>query len=170
MFSGLDVIGMFGELASAATGLIDLMGVLGLFFGVVMLFSAGKLLANGDPRTQEHKLGPVATRLLVGALLVQFGRTVSMLMEMTAGVGSGVRASMLDAIPATAGGGLWGIVVNAILLWVAAIGAFAICRGLFLWNKAGSGDSSSGGGDPAWAAFWHLLAGAICMNMGISFS
>jgi hypothetical protein len=168
MFSGFDPSGMFAELHDVAGALIDLMGVLGLLIGAILMASAGRLLVKGDARTGEPNLMGAGVRSLIGAMLMQFAHVVSMLQEETAGVGSGVRTAMMDSVPAAAGNGLWGLALNAIFMWVACIGGFAIMRGLMLWNKHGSGDSQGGGGDAFWGGFWHVLAGAVCMNMGIS--
>jgi hypothetical protein len=168
MFSGFDPTSLFTELQSVAAALIDLFGVLCLLFGVVLMGSSARLLVKGDPRTGEPNLLAVFVRSVIGACLMQFAHMVSMVQEELGGTGSGVRTAMLDSVPASSGNGLWGVALGAILMWVACIGGFAMIRGFLLWNKAGSGDSQAGGGDAFWGGFWHILAGGVCMNMGLS--
>jgi hypothetical protein len=164
--SDFDPTTLFSELQEAATDLIGLMGILGLLIGVVMLGQAAARLIKGDPRTGEPNLTAVLVRSFIGSCLMQFATMVSSFREETGSLGSGVRTQMLD-YASSSGSSLWSVAVTAVLMWVACIGGFAIMRGFLLLNQAGSGDSPAGGGSPGWGGFWHILAGAICMNIGL---
>ena len=168
MFAGFDPTAIFTALKEDAAGLISAMGILGLLFGVVMIGKAGVMMIRGDPRTGETPIGKVVIQAFLGGAMMQFGATVSMIRTETGGLGSGVRSAMMDSIPASSGGGIWGLVLGACFTWLACLGGFAMMRAIYMWNAAGSGDSQGGGKDAFWAGFWHLFGGAVLMNIGLS--
>lgn len=75
---------------------------------------------------------------------------------------------MGTVIPAGAGGSFWTLLMNTCLVWVATIGCIGMFRGFLLWNKAGAGDSAMGqsSGDYFWRGLWHIIGGAIAINIG----
>jgi hypothetical protein len=168
MFAGFDPTSLFTEMQQDGSALIAIMGILGLLFGTVVLGSAGVMLIKGDKHGGETPVGKAVVRAFCGGALMQFAYTVSMVRSETGGLGSGIRTAMMDGVPATAGGGLWGLALGACFTWLACLGGFAMMRALVLWNAAGSGDSSGGGKDGFWSGFWHLFGGAVCMNIGLS--
>jgi hypothetical protein len=170
VFAGFDPTAIFTALQQDASGLISIMGILGLLFGTVVLGKAGVMMIKGDPRTGEAPVGKVIVQALMGGALMQFGATVSMIRGETGGLGSGARSAVMDGMPASGGSALWGVVLGAVFTWLACLGGFAMMRALVMWNAAGSGDSQGGGKDAFWSGFWHLLGGAVCMNIGLSMS
>lgn len=165
----IDVAAVFGALNSLATVVIPLFALLGVLTGVVMIGQAGKLLVWGRPGggSESPPLGAVAVKLLIAACLMQLGTSIDWTRNgLMAGAGSGTRDAMtlVTATPAP----IWTLIVSTGLLWLAAIGVAGVYRGFLLFAKAGSGDSQGGqGGDFFWRGLWHILGGAICINIGI---
>lgn len=155
-----------------ATEMLPLMGAGGAIIGLYLIGSAGAamLKASSDGRSSASDAPiaqVVAVKCLIGAMLLTFHRTVSDTVSLVGGAGSGVRSTLAYVGGARGGGdAFWGLVLKAAFLWLAVVGVIAIFRGLLLWVKAGSGQSSGGGSDDAWSGFWHVLAGGIAINLG----
>lgn len=156
-----------------AQEMLPLLGMLGALIGLYLIGSAGVSMfkAAGDGRSMqsgsEAPVGQVVVvRCLIGSLLLTFNRTVENTVALTGGAGAGVRETLAYSAGQGAGGGFWALVLQAAFLWLAVVGVIAIFRGLHLWVKAGSGQSSGGGSDDVWAGVWHILAGGIAINLG----
>lgn len=147
------------------------LGIAGALTGLYLIGSAGVTMFKAGANPQGHQgdapVGQVVlVKSIIGALFLQFSRSVEMTRELMGGAGVGVREGLAYAVPAQAGGGFWGAVMAAGFLWLSVIGTIAIFRGFLLWVKAGSGENSRGGGDDTWAGFWHIVAGGIAINIG----
>jgi hypothetical protein len=157
-------------LIEVGQAIFPMLSVLSALVGLWMIGSAGLLMwrAGSDhPQARQSGIaGPLLTKSLVGALFLQFSRSIEMTRELVGGAGAEVRAGIVEAAGPSAGSGFWGLVMAALFLWLTVIGALAMFRGFYLWHKAGAGDNQGGGGDHAWAALWHVLAGAIAINIG----
>lgn len=163
----IDPSALFSSMHAAANAVISLFGMLGVVAGVALLMKVAKHLTKGDSRTGEVNWASVGTSTLVATLMFQFATSVNWMMDLTAGTGTGVREAMAYTPGGQGGGGsFWSLVMAAVMAWLACIGVMGIYRGFLLFNKAGSGDSQGGGGDPFWAAVWHCLGGAILINIG----
>ena len=128
----------------------------------------GYLLAFGDPNRgrDEVPFGAVATNLFIGAALITFARSVSNTQELLGGAGTGVRGAVAYVAPA-AGGSIWTRALAAAFMWVSAVGACAVFKGLLLWHELGGGGNRGGGGDLFWKGLWHILGGGLAINMGL---
>lgn len=155
---------------AVAQAMFPMLSVISALVGLWMIGSAGLMLwrAGSDhPAARQSGLaGPLLTKTIVGALLLQFARSIEMTRELMGGAGAEVRAGIVQAAGPSAGSGFWGLVMSALFMWLTVIGTLSIFRGFYLWHKAGAGDNQGGGGDHAWAGLWHVIAGAIAINIG----
>jgi len=138
--------------------------------GLWLIFAAISALfkKSSDSRgaSQEMSYGGIAGRFLVGGLMLRFGATVEDLSVLITGAGIQDIGGVMAYAPMPQGAGPWQQVIEVCLLWVVMLGWAGAFRGLLLWNKAASGGGSGGSaGDLMWQGLWHLVGGALCVNM-----
>lgn len=165
----VDVGAIFGYLAEMAGAIIPLFSIFGVLAGLVIIGKAigmlidhqGQSVAGGD----SPPLGVIGLKVFIGAALLQFSTSVDWNRDLLGGVGSGLRETMAFAVPSSTP--IWSMVLSSCMLFLVAVGLAGSFKGFILWNKAASGDRSGGGGDLFWAGLWHLVGGAICINIGM---
>jgi len=165
----IDLVAIFGYLNDFAAVLIPLFSVFGVLAGLVLFGSAAKALVwnRRGGMQEEVPLASVGVQMFIGACLFQFGTSIDWTRSgMLGGAGSGTRAAMALVTPGSSS--TWNLLLDTSFLWLAAIGVAGMFRGFLLWNKAGSGDNQGGSGDFFWRGLWHILGGAICINIGTS--
>lgn len=165
----VDIGAFFGYLAGLAGAIIPLFSVFGVLAGLVIIGKAigmllepqGQSVAGGD----TPPLSVIGLKVFIGAALLQFSTSVDWNRDLLGGVGGGLRETMAFALPNSAP--VWNMVLSSCMLFLVAVGLAGTFKGFILWNKAASGDRSGGGGDLFWAGLWHLVGGAICINIGM---
>lgn len=167
----LDLMALFRAFNEVAAVLLPLFSAAGVLMGLYLIASAAVLMVKGDRSSGADMvpIGKIAIRSLIGAMFLQFAVSVDWALEMTGGVGSGARSYLMSAAPASGtGSAFWAALVGAGMLWVAVVGVAGIFKGLLLWSKAGDGDQVGAGGqqDYGWRGLWHVLGGAVCVNIG----
>ena len=164
----MDVTALLNSASAFAVQLRPVLSAISVLAGLVLFAIAGKLLIKGGRGMDE---GPnfvaIGTSIFIGAALIQIARSIDDTRTgLLAGAGSEIRGAMTAAGVIPAGAGIWGLLISTCLVWVATLGAFGMFRGFLLWHKAGSGDQQGGSGDYFWRGLWHILGGAICINLG----
>lgn len=136
--------------------------------GLILFAIAGRALVKpGRGHDDGPNLPAIAVNLFIGASLLQIARSIDDTRNgLLAGTGREVREMMAYALPAGTGGNMWTLLMSTCLVWIATIGAIGMFRGFLLWNKAGSGEAQGGSGDYFWRGLWHIIGGAICINIG----
>lgn len=164
-----DPTALLNSLAQIGVLVVPLLVVLGVLGGLALFGRAGYLMVMGRGGGGPHDVpfADVGISMLIGACLIQFSRSVNSTRELLGGAGSEVRAAM--TYMATGGGGsaFATLALNTALLWVGAIGAVGVFRGLLLWWEMGSGNNRGGGGESFWRGLWHILGGGLCVNIGL---
>lgn len=141
-----------------ATGAV-LMGQM----GYRMAFNAGPQQSN--PVT----LGEVAARMFFAACFFVLPDLINSTAVLVLGKTEDYR-SALAVVPNLAGGNpFWGSVLQVCMAWTVLIGAVGVYRGFLLWNSSTSPSSSRSGGDVFWQGLWHIVGGAIAINIGVFF-
>lgn len=166
-----NLLGSMGTLAKVLVPFI--VGALAVLLGLVMMFSAvrtmfrmGDRQAASDPGAGPVSWGRVAGQALVGALLLQYARTMQDMSMLLFGAPIQDASAVMAYFPALQGMGKWTEAVNVALLWVVTLGWIFGLRGLLQWNKAIAGGGSAGqNGDLLWGGTWHLLGGAAMVNL-----
>ncbi len=139
------------------TGGVGLAGLVGMFYVAQSLF---KMWKKSEDNGVNIKAGEILSPLLIGGLLLQWTFTSDMASE-TLGLSGGALG-----YKAKAGGTQYSQdVVDAVLVGVSALGAISIFRGLLKWKAAGEGLQNNSGSDPVWGGLWHILGGAIGLNI-----
>lgn len=163
---------MLAGLRAMASNLIPLItGALTVFVGLGIIGSAVMTLVRaGDPRANQGQGSPwvkVFVKLLIGALLLQFGTTMQDMSQMLFGSQIQDYRGVLAYANVPSGAGPWKNILEVCLLWVVMLGWVAAFRGFLQWNAAASGSGGSGGssGDGFWKGFWHIVGGAVAINM-----
>lgn len=137
--------------------------VLAVAIGVVLVLSAIKnLILKGAGRTaQEIPWGGIAFRLLIGALLTTMGWTLSTILQTT-----GEPTELQSALAYVQGANddatiqaIWA----AIRAWCVFMGTIGFMRGFLILDRATQGGRDTG--DDVWRAFWHILGGAITIQL-----
>lgn len=141
--------------------------VAGLYFVYSALVSVFRKGAEGRQMSgQEPGWGGIAFRLLLGGALLRFGATVEDLSVLITGAGIQDYRGVLAYSPLPASAGPWKAVFEVCVLWIVMIGWVGAFKGLLLWGKASSGGGSGGGsGDLFWQGTWHLIGGALAVNL-----
>lgn len=166
----IDLEQLFGYLNTFAAVLLPLFSLFGVIAGLILFWQAGKSLVwghkgGGGSHEEGPQLGSIGLKMLIGAILMQFANSVEMTSTgLLAGTGSGTRETL--ALVVTTTSPTWELILKTSFLWLAVIGVAGIFKGFLLWAKAANGDSQGGGGDPFWAGLWHILGGAIMVNIG----
>ena len=119
---------------------------------------------SADGRRGSVTASSVFSSFIFGALLLNFGLSES-LSQSALGLDGGGAVGY--------GGDLGSPFLNAVmsgLLTIASgFGALGIFHGLLEFKKAGDGNSS-GGSDSVWMGTWHVLGGAVCLNLSRFFT
>lgn len=164
----MDLTATLQSLAAFAAQIRGSLSVFAVLAGIVMFASAARALLKTQGYDQGPNLLGVGVRMFIGAALFQLARSIEDTRTgLLAGAGQEVRVMMGTVMPAGAGGGFWQLLLSTCLVWIATIGCIGMFRGFLLWNKAGAGDSQGGqGGDFFWRGLWHIVGGAIAINIG----
>lgn len=151
----------------AATPTVSVMAA---FAGLLCFVSCGRMMFNqhdGAGRGEDRVGSKVAMRAFIGALLLQFQTTMTWMIDLL----FGAPATSVSSVVAYSGGGsggsnFWNDVLQICMLWVTLLGWLAAFRGLMAFNTASTGGPSSGNsGDLFWKGVWHLVGGALCVNI-----
>ena len=158
---------MLNDLSTFGVQLRTVLSAISALTGLILFAVAGRMLVKTNRGDEGPNLGAVGISLFVGAALLQIARSIEDTRTgLLAGAGAEVRTMMSTAIPAGSGGPFWTLLLSTCLIWIATIGAIGMFRGFLLWNKAGSGEQQGGAGDYFWRGLWHIVGGAICINIG----
>lgn len=159
-----DFTGFLNEFAALGKAFVPLVYWAALLIG---FFFAGSALHKIAKMGHDHAGGQQPTWAGVGGnLLVTIGATmlsawVDSLSKDFGGIGEGVASQMAYMRDGTSGSlkPLW----NAIYAWIFLLGVCAIFRAFLLFNRAAQGQAQEG--DGFWRGFWHILGGAILVNI-----
>ena len=165
----MDLTALLTNLSAFGVQLRTVLSAVSALAGLILFAVAGRTLLKGGRGPDEGPhLGAVGIHLFVGAALLQIAKSIEdTRIGLLAGAGSEVRTMMTTVVPAGSGGPFWILLMSTCLVWIATIGAIGMFRGFLLWNKAGSGDQQGGNsGDFFWRGLWHIIFGAICINIG----
>jgi hypothetical protein len=159
-----------GARAFAEAFIPFLLTALSVVAGFFVIYSAIAAIfrKGGDGRSSSPDVGwgSIAVRLLVGGLLLRFGATVEDLSVLITGETVQDYRGVLAYSPIPASAGPWIQVFEVCLLWVVMLGWAGAFRGLLLFNKATNGGGGGGSaGDLFWQGTWHLIGGALAVNM-----
>jgi len=161
----MDYLAIARSVATFATGGISFMYILAVAFGVGFILSAVvKLIKKGMPRNGEEATnGEIGGQFVIGALLVAMGWTMGLVTGASAGEAAAVQSALSYVREGHQGNevidGIW----QAIILWCVFLGTIAFFRGFLILNKATQGGREAG--DDAWRAFWHILGGALTVQI-----
>ncbi|TAL65703.1 MAG: hypothetical protein EPN79_11015 [Burkholderiaceae bacterium] len=151
----------FAELAKLLTPLVYWGALLvGFYFAGSALHKIVKM-GNDGHSGQAPTWGGVAGNLLVTLGTVALSSWVTSLSNNFGGLGSGISsqlAYMRDNSTSSLAP-LW----TAIYAWLFLLGVCAIFRAFLLFNRAAQGHAQEG--DGFWRGFWHILGGAILVNI-----
>lgn len=152
-----------GFIPFLVTGLSVVAGLVVIYTSLSALFLKGGARSTG----QEPSYGAIGFRLLIGGALLRFAATIEDISMMLTGAGVQDHRNVLAYSPLpSAGASAWMQVFEVCLLWLVMIGWAGAFKGLLLWNKSTSGGGSGGSsGDLLWQGFWHLLGGALAVNV-----
>jgi hypothetical protein len=164
---------MDGSLAGLRTFAVSyippILTALSVLAGMALIFKAMFELAKaGDERSGQNDgiWGRIGLRILIGAALLQFSSTMSEVVTLVFGAPPQNYRNAMAYIPISgANANYWRNVLDLVLTWVVIIGWISAFRGFLKWNSAASGAPSSGG-DPFWQGLWHILGGALAINIG----
>ena len=159
-------------LQGLANGVKTLLPALAMLVGLLFIFSALRGVASkgSDTRSMQGRADQswagIGGQLLVGGLLLRFGATIEDVSVLLTGAGVQDYRGVMAYAPMPQGAGPWLQVIEVCLLWVHMLGYAGAFRGLLLWKKAADGGHSGGqGGDLFNQGLWHLIGGALCVNM-----
>lgn len=140
-----------------------------MFVGLALIYMALQRIYRGQqPGTSEERSftwGGVAAQLLIGGLVLRLGPTMSDMSQLLFGSDVQDIRGVMAYAPLPAQAGMWRQVLEVCLLWVVLLGWAGFFRGLLLWNKGVSGADSGNGGDYFWRGTWHLVGGAVAVNL-----
>lgn len=139
------------------------MYVLALAVGILLVLLALKnIVLKGSDRTPlEISWGGIAFRLLIGGLLVTMGWTLQQVFG-SVGEASEVR-SALAYVQNSSNDQVSQAIWAAIRAWCVFLGTVGFFRGFLILDRATQGGRESG--DDVWRAFWHILGGAITIQV-----
>lgn len=105
--------------------------------------------------------GAVMGNLLVTLVSTCLASWVHTLSENYGSIGSGLSSQMAYMRDSAASDlkPMW----TAIYAWMLLLGVCAIWRAVLLFNRAAQGNSRDG--DSWWAGFWHVVGGAVLVNI-----
>lgn len=151
--------------AQEGTGFIYLAamltGIVLAFGGLNDLVKKGKA---GAYASNEKSMGSIAGRLLLSSCLVTLASKLDLIVA-TNGSTEPIKQALAYAQGTASGGGSGGLsfIWAAISAWVVFLGTAGFMRGFLLFDKASQGGQDSG--DAFWRGLWHVVGGAICVNV-----
>jgi hypothetical protein len=136
----------------------------GVVFGLMALIDVAKKGDSGGGYGQSKSWGSIIGRLIFASCLVTLGRKLEMIIA-TNGSTEAIRTALSYASGTTgaAGSSTLAIVWAAISAWAVFMGMIGFMRAFLLFDKASQGGQDSG--DTFWRGLWHLVGGALCVNI-----
>ena len=161
-----DIVGLIQTANAFARAVLPLLGALSAVMGLYMMGRAIRTMFKTDREEGAVNWASIGGQAVVAAMLLRLGGTADWARELIGDTGTGFR----DYLQMGAGGANDGMVLKQIvavgLLWVAVIGFVGIVRGLHLWGEASAGNSQAGK-SAFWGGLWHILGGAVAINVGL---
>lgn len=159
-----DFAAFLNNFAALGKALVPLVYWGALLIGLVFAGSALNKIAQmgkDGPSSQQATWAGVGGNLLVTAGCTMLNAWVESLSKEFGGFGEGIASQLAYMRDNSAGplAPLWA----AIYAWLFLLGVCAIFRAFLLFNRAAQGHSQEG--DGMWRGFWHLLGGAILVNI-----
>lgn len=145
---------------SWATGV----GLVG-YVGYRMAFSrapGGQGWGSGGPISP----GAVAALLLLAGVFIELPAMVQSTAVTVLGGSSSYRQALALVPQYSGGNAFWTLVLEVIVMWIVLIGAVASYRGVLLWVEMANGGGGGGKGDLFWRGLWHIVFGALAVNIG----
>ncbi len=138
--------------------------ILALAVGIVLVLLALRgLIIKGTnaSRAAEVQWGGIAWRLIIGALLTSMGWTLQQIFATTGNLYEmkSALAYVQNANDDATVKAIWG----AIRAWCVFLGTIGFMRGFLILDRATQGGRDSG--DDVWRAFWHILGGAVTIQV-----
>ena len=133
----------------------------------VIAMAIKKMTVIGDHRHggQDATWGGVGFSLLIGALLLQFSSTMNDVSELITGSQIQDVHGVLSYVDSKGSSfSAYHSVLEAVLIWIVFLGWISAFRGFLKWNQAANGQSQ--GSDPFWVGLWHIIGGALAINLG----
>lgn len=166
---GFNMQAFFSGLQTFAQDGTKLVYIAALAIGILLgLMAALDIVGKGREGSygSEKGWGAIGFRLLAASCLVTLAQKMDMV-SATNGDVSGMRDVLAYARGATTGNGsaIAAIVWPAISTWVVLLGTAGFMRGFLLFDKASQGGQDSG--DTAWRGLWHVVGGALAVNLFI---
>ena len=155
-----------GSKETVTTLVTFLLTAFSVLLGAYMIVSGlAKMIAfSKGERNGQATAGPIVINLLVGAMLIQLSASIDMIVEsIFGGRPEDPNGAMSYMPPPMKSSPTMEMAVTIGVYWIYAIGFMAIIRGFVLWNELASGGGR--GSDNGWKGFWHVLAGAACVNI-----
>lgn len=135
----------------------------GLALGIMGLHDIVQKGKTSGSYSQEKSWGGILGRLLFASCLVTLASKLDLIVS-TNGSTDAIRQALAYAQgTASSGAGTLGFVWAAISAWVVFLGTAGFMRGFLLFDKASQGQQDSG--DAFWRGLWHVIGGAICVNV-----
>lgn len=134
----------------------------GVVLGLIALMDIVKKGKGGYG--QDKSWGAICGRLLIASCLVTLAQKLEVIVA-TNGSTEPIRQA-LDYVQGTSGGGANGpltFIWAVISAWLVFMGTAGFMRGFLLLDKASQGGQDSG--DNMWRALWHIVGGALCINI-----
>ncbi len=163
-----DITSIIASANAIGSASMTLLVPLSALLGVWLIGTGLKKLVADPYQRGEVDLQAVAVRILIGGVLVQFGTSMNWTRSLLGGAGGEVRSAVMLAVGGSASTSIVAQIFSASLLWVAAIGAYGMLKGFYMWGQAGGGESQAGGKDLFWGGLWHILGGGLAINIGTS--
>lgn len=142
---------------------------LALAIGIVITFQAVLAIvrkghSNPGAFGGERSWGSIVMQLAIGSCLATLAQKLDLIIA-TNGDASSVRAALYYAQGSSGGaaGGPLAFIWAAIASFCVLMGTAGFARGFLLWNKASLGTQESG--DLFWRGIWHVIGGAITINI-----
>lgn len=135
----------------------------GLFFGILALKNIVDKGRTGGGYGQEKSWGAIAGRLVIASCFVTLASKLDSMIATTGNTEPLRQALAYAQGTSGAGSGPLAFVWAAISAWVVFVGTAGFMRGFLLFDKASQGQQDSG--DAFWRGLWHIVGGAICVNV-----
>lgn len=145
-----------GFIYVAALGVGVVLGLMGL----IDIVNKGKKASY----VQEKGWGAISMRLVIASCLITLAQKLDMIIA-TNGDSEPIKQALAYA-QGSAGGGASGplaFIWAVISAWMVFLGTAGFMRGFLLLDKASQGGQDSG--DNVWRALWHIVGGALCVNI-----
>lgn len=156
----LNGIGTVLTAMSGQSGVIaNLAGLVGVFFifqSLTRAYEINKAGSGGAPNGRGAG-GYLGSPFIFGILLLNFWAAQQSFTD-TLQLSGGVLAPNM---PAPYLQQMW----SALKVVLNGFGYIAVFRGILLLKGAGDGSGSNNHSSPLWAGFWHILGGALLINL-----